>query len=923
MQLGEDTTTMSMTLNPVNEAAFQKAVQSLETLNRAAVFHPTGTGKSCIAWKVVEAHPQTTFFWLVAGAQRLALRQAELTRYNGGTLPGNVRFCDCEKLAAATPEQWVRLGEQKPGCIVLDCYHELSAVCWAQSVQKLLRMCPQAKVLGLGVPNGAPVCAAAQELFADCIVSHMTVAEAMAAGTMPVPSAYAALLWPQEEELATLRARIKNLCMPKGDTSLRVQYEELSWSLRQVENLTVLLPRLLSDTSGHYLVLFESAAYQEKLGAELEQLLRTVDSAVRFYAADHACFADSAAVETFLSDTAPGPKVLLCVNAPGVQQPLEGLAGVILVRQSSLMSTFKQMLCRALVAAGSRSVPVFDLVAQFEGLGNGRTLQRDCTEAMTRAGSKTPGFRQERPMQQTYRLYGKLRREMEARWEVLCQAAADAAAKEGTLELPRSYTIHSGVPVGKWLELQRQVQAGQRPGRLTVEQAAKLEKLGIRWNHRLEAAWEKGFASAQKYRTEHGDLLVPVRYRDKNDFALGEWIVYNRQRYLGGNLTQNRIERLEAIGMVWSTSNDLWEQNYAAATQYYLEHGDLEVPIKYETPSGFGLGVWLGAQRAAHKAGELPQEQVERLDALGMDWTNRNDRKWMSLYDVAAAYYHEHGNLNVPSEYVTPDGVLLGKWVARQRYAYLNPDRSSARVTPERKALLDKLGMVWEKYDPWQERYDLALAYKTEHGDLEIPSVYKTADGVWLGSWVSRQRQALNSGSSALSSERRKLLRTLFKGERRPSDPAADHGTVREANWERNFRSAARYARKYKHLLVPASYVDSDGVRLGVWISNLRAARKNRPDSYQVTPAHIKKLNSIGMVWDARDAKWGTAYQQAKAYYKAHGNLHAAANYKSDETGFCLGDWLRRMREWDTTHDPKLTPERRAMLDKIGMEWSE
>ena len=241
MQLGEDTTTMSMTLNPVNEAAFQKAVQSLETLNRAAVFHPTGTGKSCIAWKVVEAHPQTTFFWLVAGAQRLALRQAELTRYNGGTLPGNVRFCDCEKLAAATPEQWVRLGEQKPGCIVLDCYHELSAVCWAQSVQKLLRMCPQAKVLGLGVPNGAPVCAAAQELFADCIVSHMTVAEAMAAGTMPVPSAYAALLWPQEEELATLRARIKNLCMPKGDTSLRVQYEELSWSLRQVENLTVLL----------------------------------------------------------------------------------------------------------------------------------------------------------------------------------------------------------------------------------------------------------------------------------------------------------------------------------------------------------------------------------------------------------------------------------------------------------------------------------------------------------------------------------------------------------------------------------------------------------------------------------------------------------------------------------------------------------
>ena len=914
---------MSMTLNPVNEAAFQKAVQSLETLNRAAVFHPTGNGKSCIAWKVVEAHPQTTFFWLVAGAQRLALRQAELTRYNGGTLPGNVRFCDCEKLAAATPEQWVRLGEQKPGCIVLDCYHELSAVCWAQSVQKLLRMCPQAKVLGLGVPNGAPVCAAAQELFADCIVSHMTVAEAMAAGTMPVPSAYAALLWPQEEELATLRARIKNLCMPKGDTSLRVQYEELSWSLRQVENLTVLLPRLLSDTSGHYLVLFESAAYQEKLGTELEQLLRTVDPAVRFYAADHACFADSAAVETFLSDTAPGPKVLLCVNAPGVQQPLEGLAGVILVRQSSLMSTFKQMLCRALVAAGSRSVPVFDLVAQFEGLGNGRTLQRDCTEAMTKAGSKTPGFRQERPMQQTYRLYGKLRREMEARWEVLCQAAADAAAKEGTLELPRSYTIHSGVPVGKWLELQRQGQAGQRPGRLTAEQAAKLEKLGIRWNHRLEAAWEKGFASAQKYRTEHSDLLVPVRYRDKNDFALGEWIVYNRQRYLGGNLPSDRVERLEALGMVWDTGSILWEKSYAAAVQYYLENHTLEIPVKYVTPDGMALGVWLGSQRAAYKEGVLTDAQIEKLEALGVDWANRNDRKWQTAYEAAVKYHAAHGNLDVPTEYIDEDGILLGKWVSRQRYAWQNPERSSARVTLERKALLDELGMNWEKTDSWQHRYELAVEYKKEHGSLAVPAQYRTEDGIWLGSWLSRQKQLLQKRDKSLSGERVKALKELFRGE-----PERRGGvvrtrarcSVRERNWLNNYRHAKAYAKRRGDLLVPASYVDETGFRLGVWISNLRAARKTRPDSFQVTQEHIERLDAIGMEWDARIAKWDLAYEHAEAYAQQHGDLLPPATFRCED-GFGLGDWVRRMRTAYVEHDPKLTPERIHRLNQIGMQW--
>ena len=114
---------------------------------------------------------------------------------------------------------------------------------------------------------------------------------------------------------------------------------------------------------------------------------------------------------------------------------------------------------------------------------------------------------------------------------------------------------------------------------------------------------------------------------------------------------------------------------------------------------------------------------MERLDALGMDWTNRNDRKWMSLYDVAAAYYHEHGNLNVPSEYVTPDGVLLGKWVARQRYAYLNPDRSSARVTPERKALLDKLHQNIECYR-----------------DVELTEDSRMTLSQWLDRWLTEYK---------------------------------------------------------------------------------------------------------------------------------------------------------------------------------------
>ena len=125
----------------------------------------------------------------------------------------------------------------------------------------------------------------------------------------------------------------------------------------------------------------------------------------------------------------------------------------------------------------------------------------------------------------------------------------------------------------------------------------------------MEQAWERGYAAAREYRGEYGNLMVPVRYRDKNGFALGEWIVYNRQRFLGNNLSTDRVERLEALGMVWDTVQDIWEQSYCAAVQYWLDHGTLEVPVKYTTPEGVALGVWLGSQRAAYKAGTIKPVQ--------------------------------------------------------------------------------------------------------------------------------------------------------------------------------------------------------------------------------------------------------------------------------------------------------------------------
>ena len=588
-----------------------------------------------------------------------------------------------------------------------------------------------------------------------------------------------------------------------------------------------------------------------------------------------------------------------------------------MLRSTGLEQNHRRMLARALALCGD-SAPLVELNVSFAGLRNAE----DLVQGTEQAGGT--GFPLEEPYQACISPARQLQRQLDAQWEQAFAAAKEAAAKGNINELPRGFTTEAGFGLGRWLELQRQIQAGEKPGRLTAEQAARLEKLGIAWKQRMEQAWERGYAAAREYRGEYGNLMVPVRYREKNGFALGEWIVYNRQRFLGSNLSTDRVERLEALGMVWDTVQDIWEQSYCAAVQYWLDHGTLEVPVKYTTPEGVALGVWLGSQRAAYKAGTIKPVQKAWLEALDVDWTNRNDRKWQAAYDAAARYYQAHGDLNVPSEYIDPDGVLLGKWVSRQRYAWQNPDRSSARLTPERKALLDQLGMVWQKPDSWQHRYELAAAYKAAHGSLELPAQYRTEEGIWLGSWLSRQKQLLQKGDKSLRGERVKALKELFRGEpERRSGAVRTRArcSVRERNWLNNYRHAKAYAKRRGDLLVPASYVDETGFRLGVWISNLRAARKTRPDSFQVTPEHIAMLDEIGMQWDAREAKWQCALRRAGEYRAAHGDLTVPVNYKTED-GFCLGDWIRRMRESYAAHDARLTPERVENLSALGMVWT-
>jgi hypothetical protein len=90
--------------------------------------------------------------------------------------------------------------------------------------------------------------------------------------------------------------------------------------------------------------------------------------------------------------------------------------------------------------------------------------------------------------------------------------------------------------------------------------------------------------------------------------------------------------------------------------------------------------------RDKYTQGKLSAAQIDRLNNIGMEWRGNYDSNWQKCYEYAAEYYAQHGHLNIPVAYKTPDGVALGVWVRRQRLV---------EKQKERRERLEAIGMIW------------------------------------------------------------------------------------------------------------------------------------------------------------------------------------------------------------------------------------
>ncbi|MCD8109559.1 MAG: helicase associated domain-containing protein, partial [Clostridiales bacterium] len=214
-----------------------------------------------------------------------------------------------------------------------------------------------------------------------------------------------------------------------------------------------------------------------------------------------------------------------------------------------------------------------------------------------------------------------------------------------------------------------------------------------------------------------------------------------------------------------------------------------------------------------------------RLDAIGMIWSDRNERQWDKYFEQVKQYYQLHGNLSIPKTYEV-DGLKLGNWLSHQKSAY-----RAGRLSERRSGKLREIG-IHKEIGSWEYKVVLVRKYLQEHKIGYIPQDV-VVEGVWLGKWLAVQRKALEAGK--LKPEQVKLLTGI------------PMRTKNEELWEKAYEQACAYYKTYGDLNISRGYVTDTGYRLGNWVSRQRQLRREG----HLSDEQVQRLDAIGFVWEA------------------------------------------------------------------------
>ena len=179
---------------------------------------------------------------------------------------------------------------------------------------------------------------------------------------------------------------------------------------------------------------------------------------------------------------------------------------------------------------------------------------------------------------------------------------------------------------------------------MTEERINKLEAAGFDWAL-LKTQWNSMYELLQLYKKDKGDCLVPQSYT-VDGVALGVWVCTQRQEYRKlqdgkpSHMTEERINKLDAIDFDWSPGETKWNSNYELLQLYKKDKGDCLVPKSYAV-NGVALGAWVNAQRVQYrklqdgKPSAMTRERIDKLEALGIDWSPQEKARLLKKLALA------------------------------------------------------------------------------------------------------------------------------------------------------------------------------------------------------------------------------------------------------------------------------------------------
>ena len=908
---------MAISLFGHNETAYYAALSMMKNTGKAAIVHPTGTGKSFIGFKLCEDNPNKKICWLSPSEYIFKTQLENLSAVSDGYQPKNIDFYTYARLMNLTDGE---IAEIQPDYIVLDEFHRAGAEEWGKGVQKLLKYYDNRPILGLSATNVRYLDNQrdmADELFGSNIASYMTLGEAIVRGILNAPK-YVLSVYSCRKSLKKYEERVRRQKSKATRDAAEEYLEELRRSLDKAEGIEEIFKKHITDKNGKYIVFCSDYEHLCEMTEKVPEWFGEIDENPHIYKAYSEDPSTDEAFDSFKKDDSEHLKLLFCIDMLNEGVHVDDVNGVILLRPTVSPIIYKQQIGRALSASKKTNPVIFDIVLNIENLYSIGSIEDEMQIATAYYRSRGEGnkiavenFRIYDEVKECRSLFNRLNDALSASWEYMYSVAKRYYETHGNLEVEKRYITEEGYSLGTWLNTQRLVNAGKSRGILTAEQVEKLNAIGMRWESVRDISWEKYYAVAKEYFAEHGNLLPPITDKLYRGVKLSRWIAqlrsYRKSGICSAYLTDERIKLLDEIGMVWDVPDYLFEKNYAALLDYYKENGNADVPSYYVTADGLRLGAWVFNTRSRKngigKGAELTDEQIKRLDELGFSWEGRHKNTWDKAYLAVCEYKKKYGDLKIPVAYVTADGLALGRWIRYQIDV-------GEKLPDEKKEKLLALGVSFEKTDAWEEKFALLKQYYAERGDLKIPANY-VVNGVWLARWLAEQKARLNGKSTGRSGKKKTL--TEEQAKRLMSLGVQKNVLNNDVLWQEQYVCAKEFFEKNGHLNIPKNYVSESGKSVGRWLA---IQRKYKNDG-NLSDERIALLDEIGMIWFYGD-KWEKGFGYAETYFKKHGNLLVKSDYVTED-GYLLGKWIVNQRSaYKGTASKKLTDEQKKRLDDIG-----